>query len=160
MLAALRAHHGGASEEGVDELFTNQLKEAARSCPVPVQFTTGGATRTASTLNGLRALAEREHSASVAVHDAARPFVPHHVLDALLAARKAGADGAVPALPITDTVKQVDRKQIILSTIDRTSLRRVQTLRPLRLTLYCGCMRRLPGVTAMQRLLMMPALLK
>ena len=114
-------------EEGVDELFTNQLKEAARSCPVPVQFTTGGATRTASTLNGLRALAEREHSTSVAVHDAARPFVPHHVLDALLAARKAGADGAVPALPITDTVKQVDREQIILSTIDRTSLRRVQT---------------------------------
>ena len=114
-------------EDGVDELVTKQLKHAASSCSAPVQFTTGGATRTASTLNGLRALAEGEHNLSVAVHDAARPFVPHHVLDALLTARNAGADGAVPALPITDTVKQVDNSETILSTIDRTSLRRVQT---------------------------------
>ena len=114
-------------EGGVDETVTKQLNQAASRCPVLVDFTSGGPTRTASTLNGLKALSESEHNTIVAVHDAARPFVPHHVLDALFAALKTGADGAVPALPMTDTVKQVDRTQTILSTVDRTSLRRVQT---------------------------------
>ena len=114
-------------EGGMDETAIKQLHQAAASCPVTVQFTTGGPTRTASTLNGLRALKKTAHKSRVAVHDAARPFVPHQVLDALLDALNTDADGAVPALPISDTVKQVNDTQTILSTLDRTSLRRVQT---------------------------------
>ena len=114
-------------EEGIAADITTLLEQAAASAPAPVHFTTGGPTRTASTVNGLCALAMSEHSADVAVHDAARPFVPHQVLDALLAARTGGADGAVPALPITDTVKLIDDAEAVLSTVDRTTLRRVQT---------------------------------
>lgn len=114
-------------ETGVDQAMRDQLDTAAAAAPVPVHFTTGGPTRTASTLNGLRALATGGHGTSVAVHDAARPQVPHPVLEALRLALATGADGAVPALVISDTVKQVDSQQKISSTLDRASLRRVQT---------------------------------
>lgn len=114
-------------ESGLDEATDQQLNQAAAEAPVPVHFTTGGPTRTASALNGLRALAQTEHNMDVAVHDAARPQVPHQVLDALLAARAGGADGAVPGLDINDTVKQIDDTNTIISTVDRATLRRVQT---------------------------------
>src|SRR6188768_1516956 len=55
----------------------------------------GGAERSDSVLNGLRAIAE----GTVLVHDAARPFCPPAVIDRLLTALK-DSDGAVPVLPV------------------------------------------------------------
>ena len=78
-------------------------------------------------MNGLEALSALIPNKLVAIHDAARPFVPHQVLDNLHAACASGADAAIPSLPLTDTVKHVDQSNTVLDTIDRSALRRVQT---------------------------------
>ncbi len=85
----------------------------------------GGATRQASVRAGLEALQTRRPDI-VLVHDAARPFASGALLSrAIEAAAKIG--GAIPALPVTDTVKRVDQAGRIQETIDRSRLRLVQT---------------------------------
>jgi 2-C-methyl-D-erythritol 4-phosphate cytidylyltransferase/2-C-methyl-D-erythritol 2,4-cyclodiphosphate synthase len=85
----------------------------------------GGATRQASVRAGLEALAARQPDI-VLVHDAARPFAsPGLIARAIEAAQKTGA--AVPALPVADTVKVVDAAGHVVNTLDRASLRLVQT---------------------------------
>ena len=84
----------------------------------------GGAVRSASVRNGLAAVpADAE---IVVVHDAARPLAPAELFTAVIDAVLAGADAAVPGLPVTDTVKQVDGRRV-LATLDRASLVLVQT---------------------------------
>ena len=71
-----------------------------------VAAVTGGATRAESVR---AALAEVPDDALVVlVHDAARPLVTDDVIERVLAPLSEGWDGAVPALPLTDTVKRVD----------------------------------------------------
>ena len=114
-------------QDGVEVDILNSLKTAASAAPVSVSFTPGGASRSASTLNGLKALSALIPNKLVAIHDAARPSVPHQVLNELLSACTGGADGAIPSLPMTDTVKHVDKTNKVLNTVDRSALRRVQT---------------------------------
>jgi len=114
-------------QDGVEVDILNSLKTAASAAPVSVSFTPGGASRSASTLNGLKALSGLIPNKLVAIHDAARPSVPHKVLNELLSACTGGADGAIPSLPMTDTVKHVDKTNKVLNTVDRSALRRVQT---------------------------------
>jgi 2-C-methyl-D-erythritol 4-phosphate cytidylyltransferase / 2-C-methyl-D-erythritol 2,4-cyclodiphosphate synthase len=88
----------------------------------------GGATRQASVLAGLEALAGMAGGAPdlVLVHDAARPFAtPALVARAVQAAIT--CDAAVPGLAVTDTIKQIDASGRIEGTADRTRLRAVQT---------------------------------
>ncbi len=62
----------------------------------------------------------------VLIHDAARPFASASLIArAIEAAEKTGA--AIPALPVNDTVKQVDQSGIVETTLDRNSIRLVQT---------------------------------
>jgi 2-C-methyl-D-erythritol 4-phosphate cytidylyltransferase/2-C-methyl-D-erythritol 2,4-cyclodiphosphate synthase len=62
----------------------------------------------------------------VLVHDAARPFASASLITrAIAAAEKTGA--AIPALPVTDTVKRIDSTCTIEATLDRNSIRLVQT---------------------------------
>jgi len=85
----------------------------------------GGATRQASVRAGLEALAPRQ-PAIVLIHDAARPFASAALVSrAIAAAERSGA--AIPALPVTDTVKTVDAAGWVDKTLDRNSLRLVQT---------------------------------
>ncbi len=85
----------------------------------------GGATRQASVAAGLEALVPADPDL-VLIHDAARPFVSRAMIERGLAA--AGASGAaIPAIPVTDTIKSVDAAGRVLGTIDRTTLRAVQT---------------------------------
>lgn len=63
----------------------------------------------------------------VLVHDAARPLVPEQVVTAVVAAVAAGHPAVVPALPIVDTVKEVDADETVVRTVDRDGLRAVQT---------------------------------
>jgi 2-C-methyl-D-erythritol 4-phosphate cytidylyltransferase / 2-C-methyl-D-erythritol 2,4-cyclodiphosphate synthase len=85
----------------------------------------GGATRQASVRAGLEALAVRMPDI-VLIHDAARPFASAGLVSrAILAAEKTGA--AIPALPVTDTVKTVDSEGLVGKTIDRNTLRLIQT---------------------------------
>ena len=114
-------------QDGVEVDILNSLKTAASAAPVSVSFTPGGASRSASTLNGLKALSALIPNKLVAIHDAARPSVPHQVLNELLSACTGGADGAIPSLPMTDTVKHVDKTNKVLNTVDRSALRRAQT---------------------------------
>jgi len=85
----------------------------------------GGTTRQASVRAGLEALAPRRPDI-VLVHDAARPFASASLIArAIEAAEKIGA--AIPALPVTDTVKRIDATGRIEATVDRTTIRLVQT---------------------------------
>jgi 2-C-methyl-D-erythritol 4-phosphate cytidylyltransferase len=84
----------------------------------------GGATRSASVRAGLGALPPGV--AVVAVHDAARPLAPPALWEAVIGAVRDGADAAIPAGPVTDTVKMVGEDGR-LSTLDRSRLVAVQT---------------------------------
>jgi len=84
----------------------------------------GGATRQASVLNGLEALAPHAPDI-VLVHDAARPLVPAGTIPALLAALER-APGAIPAVPVADTLKRGSDGRIT-ETVPRAGLFRAQT---------------------------------
>jgi 2-C-methyl-D-erythritol 4-phosphate cytidylyltransferase/2-C-methyl-D-erythritol 2,4-cyclodiphosphate synthase len=85
----------------------------------------GGSTRQESVLAGLMAL-ETANPDFVLIHDAARAFAsPDLIRRAIQAGSESGA--AIPALPVTDTIKAVDAKGVILRTVDRNDLRAVQT---------------------------------
>ena len=100
----------------------------------------GGATRQASVRAGLEALAPSP-PAVVLVHDAARPYVGKALITrAILAATESRA--AIPALPVTDTVKRLDASGRICETIDRRALRTVQTPQAFEFTLLLDAHRR------------------
>ena len=84
----------------------------------------GGATRQASVRAGLEALAPHAPDI-VLVHDAARPVIPAGTIAALVAALTAHR-GAIPALPVADTLKRA-RGGVIEATIPRDHLFRAQT---------------------------------
>ncbi|MEW1752089.1 2-C-methyl-D-erythritol 4-phosphate cytidylyltransferase [Streptomyces angustmyceticus] len=90
----------------------------------------GGQTRQESVRLGLAALPDTIDV--VLVHDAARPLVPVETVDAVVAAVRGGAPAVVPALPLADTVKQVDPQPLgspepVVGTPERALLRAVQT---------------------------------
>ena len=84
----------------------------------------GGDSRTDSVRLGVAEVAE--DAAVIIVHDAARPVLPDGIVQRLLEALGAGFDGAVPALPVPDTVKRVERG-VVVETLDRDGLVTVQT---------------------------------
>jgi 2-C-methyl-D-erythritol 4-phosphate cytidylyltransferase / 2-C-methyl-D-erythritol 2,4-cyclodiphosphate synthase len=84
----------------------------------------GGNTRQSSVLNGLEAMAGRGID-RVLIHDAARCLIKRHTIDAVLGALD-GADGAAPALPVTDTLKR-HRKGSPMETVARQDVYAVQT---------------------------------
>ena len=87
--------------------------------PVP-----GGATRQESVRRGLEALAA-DPPDIVLVHDAARPVVPAGTVPALLAALDT-VPGAIPAMPVSDTLKR-GAEGLIAETVPRAGLFRAQT---------------------------------
>ena len=95
---------------------------AGLDLPPPVA---GGATRQDSVMAGLAAL-EKLKPALVLVHDAARPFASAELVTRAIAAGNASG-AAIPALPVTDTVKTVDKTGRIVATLERDGLRIVQT---------------------------------
>ncbi|MEW2077588.1 2-C-methyl-D-erythritol 4-phosphate cytidylyltransferase [Streptomyces sp. NPDC017966] len=91
----------------------------------------GGESRQESVKRGLDALPPGYDI--VLVHDAARPLVPVDTVDAVIEAVRDGAPAVVPALPLADTVKQVEPAAVpgepepVVATPDRSLLRAVQT---------------------------------
>ncbi|MFF4214532.1 2-C-methyl-D-erythritol 4-phosphate cytidylyltransferase [Streptomyces sp. NPDC001796] len=91
----------------------------------------GGDTRQESVRLGLDALPPEY--GIVLVHDAARPLVPVDTVDAVIEAVREGAPAVVPALPLADTVKEVQpaaapgEPEPVVATPDRARLRAVQT---------------------------------
>jgi 2-C-methyl-D-erythritol 4-phosphate cytidylyltransferase len=84
----------------------------------------GGATRSDSVRAGL--VAVPDDATIICVHDAARPFADAALFDRAVAAVVAGADGAIPAIAVTDTIKVV-ADGVVVATPDRASLVAVQT---------------------------------
>ena len=84
----------------------------------------GGDSRSASVRNALAAAPEAE---VVVVHDAARPLVTRELVERCIDAIEPGIDGAIAAVPMTDTVKEVALDGRVLRTLDRSTLWAVQT---------------------------------
>lgn len=102
--------------------------------------TPGGATRQASVLAGLEALAESKPDI-VLIHDAARPFVTEGVISrAINGAGRTGA--AIPTVPVADTIKQVCDAGNVTATPDRASLRIAQTPQAFRFDVILDAHRR------------------
>ncbi|MEU9982490.1 2-C-methyl-D-erythritol 4-phosphate cytidylyltransferase [Streptomyces sp. NPDC050856] len=118
-----------APPDGVTEvknlLDAHALPERTDYLVVP-----GGETRQASVRLGLEALPEG--IGTVLVHDAARPLVPVDTVDTVIEAVRDGTVAVVPALPLADTVKQVEpggpgEPEPVVGTPERARLRAVQT---------------------------------
>jgi len=98
---------------------------AAIAARGPVTVVPGGATRQQSVDRGLAALGAAVEI--VLVHDAARALTPSALCDRVVAAVRATSDGAIPGLPVIDTIKRVDASAFIRGTVDRSELSAVQT---------------------------------
>ena len=99
-------------------------RDCAWDAPDGVQRAEGGATRSDSVRAGLAAIPE--DTDIVIVHDAARPLASRRLFELVVQAVAGGADGAVPALAISDTVKRV-RDNRVIETVSRDGLMAVQT---------------------------------
>lgn len=112
-----------ATHPGItDMLIVGEAAELGAAA-APHRIVAGGDTRRASVAAGLATLAEQAPD-RVLIHDAARPLVPHAVIDRLVAALDM-ASGAIPALPAVDTmVRRTDGTTI---PVDRDGVFRVQT---------------------------------
>jgi 2-C-methyl-D-erythritol 4-phosphate cytidylyltransferase len=84
----------------------------------------GGDRRSESVRAGLVAISP--DAEIVVVHDAARPLASPALFAAVVDAVRAGADGAVPGVAVSDTIKRVDGGRVI-ETVDRAPLVAVQT---------------------------------
>ena len=93
--------------------------------PLPCAFAPGGRERQDSVRNALAALPPE--CDFVLVHDAARPFMTAKLVAGVLEALAEGHAGAIPGISLADTVKQVDDSGTVRGTLDRASLRAVQT---------------------------------
>lgn len=109
---------------GCDEIVLVLPEGASWDGPSVHTVVTGGATRSDSVRAGLAAVPD--HVAVVVVHDAARPLASRELFAAVIAEIAAGADAAVPGIPVTDTIKRVDGS-LVVETVARDTLVAVQT---------------------------------
>jgi 2-C-methyl-D-erythritol 4-phosphate cytidylyltransferase len=84
----------------------------------------GGASRSESVRAGLAVVPD--DAEVILVHDAARPFASPALFRAMVAAIRAGHAGAVPGVPVLDTIKQVENG-VVTTTLERDELIAVQT---------------------------------
>ncbi len=119
---ALRAAGAGRLVAVIPSDARAQAQEALAG--LDIILADGGATRAASVRSGLEAIGA-DAADAVLVHDAARPFLGREVVRRLLGAL-ADADGAVPALPLADTLKRGDG-ETVEGTVPRSGLWRAQT---------------------------------
>ncbi|MGO1770090.1 MAG: 2-C-methyl-D-erythritol 4-phosphate cytidylyltransferase [Microbacterium sp.] len=103
---------------------TTEAESAAGDARELVSVTAGGESRQASVVAGLgRVLPEVE---IVLVHDAARALTPPAVFTRVIERIRETGWGAMPVLPVIDTIKRVDGERIVAA-VDRAELRAAQT---------------------------------
>jgi len=90
-----------------------------------IRVVAGGATRQQSVASALAVLDADVDV--VLVHDAARALVPVELIESVVSAVRSGHDSVVPALPVADTIKRINAEGFVDQTLDRASLRAVQT---------------------------------
>jgi 2-C-methyl-D-erythritol 4-phosphate cytidylyltransferase len=94
-------------------------------CGKVVASVAGGETRGESVRIGVGEVGA--DAAVILVHDAARPLISDEVIERVVTPLSQGWDGAVPGLPVVDTVKSVAADGAIVETLERSALRTVQT---------------------------------
>jgi 2-C-methyl-D-erythritol 4-phosphate cytidylyltransferase/2-C-methyl-D-erythritol 2,4-cyclodiphosphate synthase len=105
-------------------LAQDEVRDVAGAAVEYTSVVAGGSTRQASVAAGLGAL--WPDVGVVLVHDAARPFTPSALFDAVVSAVRASSQGVIPGLPVADTLKRMDN-DVALETVDRSVLRAIQT---------------------------------
>ncbi|WP_229053255.1 2-C-methyl-D-erythritol 4-phosphate cytidylyltransferase [Aeromicrobium sp. Leaf350] len=122
-----------AAHPGVDCIVLVTHAESAREAhriavaeAKVVAVVEGGATRADSTRLGLAAVPGLSDDDVVLVHDAARPLVTDAIVDACLAGVVLH-DAVTPAIDVVDTLVEVDADGVVVGTVDRKVVRRVQT---------------------------------
>lgn len=122
----------GPGQVGVGQVVVvappGHLAEVAAICDqasLPTQVVVGGILRRDSVGAALEVL--RDEIEIVLVHDAARALTPARVFLAVIDAVGVGHVAVIPGLPVIDTIKQVDERGIVVSTVDRVALRAIQT---------------------------------
>jgi 2-C-methyl-D-erythritol 4-phosphate cytidylyltransferase len=114
----------GVARESCDGVVVVVPADADWTPPPGAQLAVGGATRSDSVRAGLALVPE--DAEIVVVHDAARPLASPALFDLVVRAVEAGADGAVPGLPVADTLKRVAGGKVV-ETVSREGLVGVQT---------------------------------
>ncbi|MBC7639160.1 MAG: 2-C-methyl-D-erythritol 4-phosphate cytidylyltransferase [Rhodoferax sp.] len=122
--AARRLMAGGVVDTLVAVVPADWVEQAQRLLP-RAHVVVGGASRVDSVAAGLAALPAEVDV--VLVHDAARALAPPTLVLAVVQAVCEGNPAVVPGLAVTDTIKQVDASGAVVHTLDRASLRAVQT---------------------------------
>jgi 2-C-methyl-D-erythritol 4-phosphate cytidylyltransferase / 2-C-methyl-D-erythritol 2,4-cyclodiphosphate synthase len=107
----------------IGEGQTEQVTAALTGLPVPI-LVIGGSTRRASVANGLEAAQDLGGTDNILIHDAARPYLSQQIISDLIAALSMSA-GAVPALPVVDSLARGDMH--MTETVERSQLWRIQT---------------------------------
>jgi 2-C-methyl-D-erythritol 4-phosphate cytidylyltransferase len=108
----------------------------------------GGRTRADSVLNGLKAISRTAGPEDwILVHDAARPCLAPHHLDALLREVAEDEVGGILAVPVADTLKRADADQRIAATVPRERLWQAQTPQMFRYRLLRKALERSREVT-------------
>lgn len=133
--AAAAASHGVVVVAAADQVQALQEGPSALKAPADpvtgkastgrqdgatVIVTPGGSTRSESVRAGIAEVPEEADV--IVVHDAARPLAGDALFTAVTSAVVSGADGAVPAVPVTDTIRHTGN-----GPLDRSRLRAVQT---------------------------------
>ena len=114
----------GVAREACDGVVVVLAADADWDAPQEVRTATGGVTRSDSVRAGLDLVPDTAEV--IVVHDAARPLASRRLFAAVIDAIGAGADAAVPALPVVDTLKRV-RDGCVVETVSRAGLVAVQT---------------------------------
>lgn len=109
-----------AVSDGVVLVLPAALIEEAEFTSPQLTVVAGGETRSASVRSGLAAVPAT--ASVVLVHDGARPLATVELFERAIAAVRDGADGAIPVVPVTDTIRHVDD-----GIVDRSQLVCVQT---------------------------------
>lgn len=106
----------GMNAAGIDDIVITippdheaDFAEALKSAGLAARLVAGGATRQGSVANGLAAIS----SDLVLVHDAARALTPPEAIIRVVEALRAGHRAVVPALPVTDTIKEVSAPEVL-----------------------------------------------
>lgn len=141
-LAAFAGHPEVASVRAVIHPDDADLFRAAARGLSVLEPVAGGPTRQDSVRLGLESLVGLAPE-KVLIHDAARPFVPADLISRVLAALEA-APGAIPALPVADTLKR-EEAGVVAATVERAGMWRAQTPQGFRFPDILAAHRKLAG---------------
>lgn len=107
---------------------SDELATELRGSHPGLRIVTGGETRSASVRAGLAVA--NNNADVIVIHDAARPLASTRLFQNVIMTVCDGADAAIPAIPVTNTVKRIAHeadRRVVVETLDRQSLVEVQT---------------------------------